>query len=564
MEQTGAVLAAAGLSSRMGEWKPLLPFGESTISRHIVGMLKELKIKPIVVVTGYRAGELENHLSDTGVRFVRNERFQENQMFDSVCLGVQEILGECRRILIMPMDIPAISLETLFQVIQAEGEVVRPWYGGAAGHPIIADSKLAARLCRYQGEGGLRAAIDHSGAAVTELTVGDEAVCRDVDTKEEYDALLEWSRRKKKKKVGTIYLIRHGRVGFPDGRKRCIGRTDLELDDAGKRQAGALKRYFQALRPGITAVYTSPLSRARETAQILSGQRLPVIIREGLSEIDMGEWENRPLDELHKTLEQEPEQGEKREAALRRIKKELSQIIEEAAGDVAVVAHAGINCCLLADSLGTPLETSRALNQPYGGISRIQVKSDGTFQVQDLGRMPGCAPSAEECSEIWERCKTPEPVRQHCRAVAKKARQMGEELFQAGISVDLELIEGAALLHDVARAEEHHAEAGAALMIREGYPEAAAIIRQHHHLESERIDEAAVVFLADKLVLGVQPVSLEERFRHSALKCTHSLDAWKAHEERRLQAFRVQRMIQDTVNQLQRLQAYEIASSVNW
>lgn len=357
---------AAGLSSRMGEWKPVLLFGESTISRHIVRMLKELKIKPIVVVTGYRARELEDHLSHTGVRFVRNERFRENQMFDSVCLGIREIFGECRRILIMPMDIPAISPETLFQVIQAEGDVVRPWYGGAAGHPIIAASDLAARLCRYQGEGGLRGAIDNSGAAVTELMVEDEAVCRDVDTKEEYHALLEWSRRKKKESMRTIYLIRHGKVKFPDGRKRCIGRTDLVLDDAGRRQARALRQYFQTLSPAITAVYASPLSRARETAEILSGQRLPVIIR------------------------------------------------------------------------------------------------------------------------------------------------------------------------------------------------------QHHHLEAEQIDEAAVVFLADKLVLGTRPVSLEERFRRSALKCTHSLEAWKAHEERKLQAFRVQGKIQDTVNQLQRLQAYEIASSVIW
>ena len=53
-------MVAAGLSSRMGEFKPMLPFGDSTIALHMVTMLKRLGVSPLVVVTGYRAGELED------------------------------------------------------------------------------------------------------------------------------------------------------------------------------------------------------------------------------------------------------------------------------------------------------------------------------------------------------------------------------------------------------------------------------------------------------------------------------------------------------------------------
>lgn len=60
MKKTGAVLVAAGLSSRMKDFKPMLPFGTSTASRHMIGMLKSLKADPIVVVTGYRAEELRH------------------------------------------------------------------------------------------------------------------------------------------------------------------------------------------------------------------------------------------------------------------------------------------------------------------------------------------------------------------------------------------------------------------------------------------------------------------------------------------------------------------------
>ena len=90
MRRTGAVLAAAGLSSRMKDFKPMLPFGGSTIAGHIVTMLKDMGISPVIVVTGYRAEELEAHLSYAGVRFVRNERYRETEMFDSVKLGLLE------------------------------------------------------------------------------------------------------------------------------------------------------------------------------------------------------------------------------------------------------------------------------------------------------------------------------------------------------------------------------------------------------------------------------------------------------------------------------------------
>ena len=54
MKKTGAVLAAAGLSSRMGDFKPLLPFEDTTIAFHVTSMLKRLGADPVIVVTGYR------------------------------------------------------------------------------------------------------------------------------------------------------------------------------------------------------------------------------------------------------------------------------------------------------------------------------------------------------------------------------------------------------------------------------------------------------------------------------------------------------------------------------
>ena len=84
-----------------------------------------------------------------------------------------------------------------------------------------------------------------------------------------------------------LYLIRHGQCR--DGAHRCIGGTDLPLDEVGLCQAERLRQWARS-KP-LTAVYTSPLSRCRETARILSDGRLPVHTADGLREMDGGVWE---------------------------------------------------------------------------------------------------------------------------------------------------------------------------------------------------------------------------------------------------------------------------------
>lgn len=190
VQPVGAVLVAAGLSSRMGSFKPLLPFGGSTISRHVTATLGALGVNPLIVVTGYRAAELEEHLRGPGVRFVRNEHYRETQMFDSVKLGLMEAAPFCRRIVVMPMDLPGIRPDTLRQVLAAPGQIVRTRYHKEPGHPIVIGSEIVARLCAYSGDQGLRGALETSGARIVEIEVEDGGVISDVDTLEEYRQLL--------------------------------------------------------------------------------------------------------------------------------------------------------------------------------------------------------------------------------------------------------------------------------------------------------------------------------------------------------------------------------------
>ena len=92
----------------------------------------------------------------------------------------------------------------------------------------------------------------------------------------------------------TLYLIRHGEPDFPGGEHMCIGRTDLALSPLGRMQA-ALLGFELAERVG--RVYSSPLARARETAEGIAPapELLP-----GLAEQDMGEWDGLRFSEIRR------------------------------------------------------------------------------------------------------------------------------------------------------------------------------------------------------------------------------------------------------------------------
>ncbi|OGO09160.1 MAG: hypothetical protein A2Y61_07770 [Chloroflexi bacterium RBG_13_60_13] len=94
-----------------------------------------------------------------------------------------------------------------------------------------------------------------------------------------------------------LIIVRHGRTDWNEGEgERLRGRADLDLDEAGLRQAAATAT--RLTRWGATAIYSSPLKRAMRTAEILAKPRgLPVQPLDGLVDIDYGRWQGLSLRE---------------------------------------------------------------------------------------------------------------------------------------------------------------------------------------------------------------------------------------------------------------------------
>lgn len=190
--QIGAVIVAAGMSSRMGEFKPMLNIGSISIAQRIVATFHQAGVSRIAVVTGYNAQQLERHLANNGLVFLRNEAYATTQMFDSAKIGLGYLKDKCDRILFTPVDIPLFTAATVAALIDSEAVLACPVCEGQTGHPLMIAASLVDTLLSDSGEGGLQGAISRCGAEMTRLEVADPGILHDADTPEDYKALLAW------------------------------------------------------------------------------------------------------------------------------------------------------------------------------------------------------------------------------------------------------------------------------------------------------------------------------------------------------------------------------------
>jgi broad specificity phosphatase PhoE len=138
-------------------------------------------------------------------------------------------------------------------------------------------------------------------------------------------------------RVTTLLLVRHGETDW-NAERRWQGHADVPLNDRGREQAHALAEELASER--IDAIYTSDLSRARETAGIV-GERLavPVLVEPDLREIDVGPLEGLTADEAKAF---EGWHGEPVEAHAERVIRALARIAgAHPAGRVVAVTHGG-------------------------------------------------------------------------------------------------------------------------------------------------------------------------------------------------------------------------------
>ena len=205
----------------------------------------------------------------------------------------------------------------------------------------------------------------------------------------------------------------------------------------------------------------------------------------------------------------------------RRVMPALEGCLQNSDGDIAVAAHASVIQAILAEVCAIPLEESRPLRPPYGSWAILDY--DGSLRLQSGGILPELPLTADLAEALLEAAAPGEQIAAHCRAVSAEALRIARAL---PLALDRELLVSAALLHDVARSRSEHAR----------------LVEQHHDLQSEELNEAAILYIADKCVQGERRVSVQERFAESERKCL-TAEAKASHAARLARALRIREEI---------------------
>ena len=206
--QIGALIVAAGMSSRMGDFKPMLNIGSISVAQRVVATLSQAGVSKIVMVTGYNATALERHLAGNGIIFLRNDRYETTQMFDSVKIGLSYLLDKCDKVLFTPVDVPLFTAKTVRTILDTQAPLVVPMCGGQRGHPILIHSSLIPAILDDCGEMGLQGAMDRCCAPLLEVEVEDPGTIQDADTPEDFSRLLEYHNSQLVRPVVSVSLAK--------------------------------------------------------------------------------------------------------------------------------------------------------------------------------------------------------------------------------------------------------------------------------------------------------------------------------------------------------------------
>ena len=184
-----AIVLAAGLSSRMGVQKLLLPFGGKTVISHIVDQLLASTVGEVHAVVGHQAERISAELSGRAVSIVNNPNYTSG-MLSSVRCGLRNLPEKCRAVMVVLGDQPSITTGLIDQILQSfaatEKNILVPLYKGKRGHPILFSSHYRDEILTQYGDVGLRGLLHGHSDDTFEMAVSTASVLCDMDCPEDY------------------------------------------------------------------------------------------------------------------------------------------------------------------------------------------------------------------------------------------------------------------------------------------------------------------------------------------------------------------------------------------
>ena len=204
--------------------------------------------------------------------------------------------------------------------------------------------------------------------------------------------------------MALFYFLRHGETAW-NAEGRICGSTDVPLSDAGRRQAQLLA--FRVKPVLAVALYSSPLSRALETARLIGETigREPVVDHR-LAELNYGAWEGRTFEEIQRATPAvyrawdadpanlAPPEGESGAHLIERVTPFLADVAQRhPSGNVVVVCHKTVCRLLACHIMGVPLAEYRRRVPMENAALNIFEMREGIWRVAGLNDTSHLVPS---------------------------------------------------------------------------------------------------------------------------------------------------------------------------
>ncbi len=188
-----AIVLAAGDSARMGSPKALLPYADTTFLGAVLGSGRAAGIDHQIVVVGSSLFKSLDR-STLGDAMVLRAEDPSAGPIGSIRTGIKALNHTVEAVVVWHVDRPAVSSDTVRSILKAfregRGLIVVPTYRGRSGHPVLFARPTFDELLQAPEPTGARAVVRADPARVVAVPTTDPAVLLDVNTPDDYRALL--------------------------------------------------------------------------------------------------------------------------------------------------------------------------------------------------------------------------------------------------------------------------------------------------------------------------------------------------------------------------------------
>lgn len=194
--RVAVVVLAAGQSRRMGQLKPVMPWGQDgTIIGEVVRRLQAAEVSEVIVVTGRDREQVAACVTEARrpdgppVRTVFNPKFDQAEMARSLQVGLDLLPADCLAALVALGDQPQLSAEVVAALIQrwreTQAPIVAPFYQGQRGNPVLLD-RVTWPMVRALSDDANPRQIFQAAGPLERVDLDDDTILHDLDTPEQY------------------------------------------------------------------------------------------------------------------------------------------------------------------------------------------------------------------------------------------------------------------------------------------------------------------------------------------------------------------------------------------